>query len=179
MNQNSNITVNCINGVYSITRSNGMSVAVDTDGSTYVYDGDPHGLGEVTVTGINDQSAGTISGLRIYYGTSALDQSDYGTGTDVSPTFINVGTHTVYYYIIADNYSPVSGSANVTITKATRQVQLEDKHVTFGSSDWKEYTFVDGENVTRHYAVGGPYQNVVTKAPETGANEQRRRKSWR
>ncbi|WP_272798246.1 MBG domain-containing protein [Butyrivibrio sp. DSM 10294] len=168
---NPNISAETVNGAYSITRSNGMSASVDAAGSSHVYDRNGHGLGAVTVTGINDQSDSSISGLTIYYSTEELNAGNYGTGTATSPTFTDVGTYKVHYYIIADNYSPLSGSSNVTITKRSREVQLENKHVTFGSSEWKEYTFVDGQIVTRYYAVGGPYNKVVTKATYSDSNE--------
>ena len=149
-----------------------MSASVDAEGSKHVYDGNGHGLGAVTVTGIDEQADSDISGLAIYYSTAKLTAANYGIGSSVSPTFTDVGTYQVHYYIIADNYSPISGSSNVTITMRSREVQLEDKHVTFGSSDWKEFTFVDGQSVTRYYAVGGPYSDVVTKDPESDSNEK-------
>ena len=73
------------------------------------YDGNAHGI-SVSVTD-------PASGYTVKYGTAA------GTyDLDASPTITNVSESpkTVYYRVTADNYSAFTGSAKVTITKATQ-----------------------------------------------------------
>ena len=79
--------------------------------------------GNATYTG-NATSGGAIvtvsapsSGYTIKYGTSS---GGYDSAT--IPTFIDAGTHTVYYQITAPNYSTYNGRFDIIISKAAASI---------------------------------------------------------
>lgn len=79
---------------------------VSAENVSVAYDGQPHGI-TVNVTDPN-------SGYTVKYGTV---EGTYDL--DVSPTQTEVGIQTVYYQVTANNYVTKTGSATVTISKAS------------------------------------------------------------
>ena len=92
-------------GSYTFTIKDGTIEASSTgyDGG---YDGQPHSI-KVTVT--------KPQGTTIEYSTTGED----GSWSTTNPTFIDVGTYTVYWKVTKTGYTAASGSDTVNITKAT------------------------------------------------------------
>ena len=85
-------------------------------------------------TGIFDNQNHTISvkptwpssGTTIYYSTTALTSSNYTSASTSAIYYKNVGTYTIYYYIINSNFYDYSGSQKVTINP--KSIDLVDKN---------------------------------------------------
>lgn len=102
------INVNTSGAVYLFKRiSFGKITYTATASEAVTYDGNPHLMMSVTVT---DPS----TGYSVKYKKDG--QTDY---SESLPYESEVGTHTVYYQIEANGYTPVSGSVNFTINKAS------------------------------------------------------------
>ena len=87
---------------YILTVSN-ATMEVSATGYEGVYDGNAHGI---TVT--------APEGATVKYGT---EEGKYDLTEN--PTYTNVGTYTVYYQVTKEATETVTGSAKITITKAT------------------------------------------------------------
>jgi len=86
----------------------GMTVTAENYSGT--YDGKAHG--------ISVSANAPASTAVIYYSASELTAENYNKdGSTVNPTYINIGTYKVYYYITADNYNAEKGSETVTISR--------------------------------------------------------------
>ena len=99
---------------------NKADMEVTATGYAGTYDAQAHGI-KVNVT--------SPSGATIKYGTT--------TGTydkTANPTYTNVGTYTVYYEVSKDNYTTVTGSATVEITKADMIVSATGYSGTYDGS---------------------------------------------
>lgn len=81
-------------------------MSVTASGYTGTYDGKAHGI-----------SVSAPSGATVKYGTSSgnYDQTS-------SPTYTNAGSYTVYYQVTMANYTAITGSETVTISKAVPSV---------------------------------------------------------
>jgi|GEM_PF-2837508 len=111
-----NYEVTTVTGDYEVTKA-----ALTANVNNYVgtYDGLTHGISVVPHALFTDE------GPTVYYGTSALNESNYlSAGSLTSPEFRdvvnnggNVGNYTVYYYVVMDNYEGLSGTGTVTINK--------------------------------------------------------------
>ncbi len=96
------ITVNGETASLDFTITAAEMSGVSASGYTGTYDGTAHGI-----------TVNAPAGATVEYGTSA------GSYTlPNSPTFTDVGTHTVYYQVTKTNYATVTGSATVKITAA-------------------------------------------------------------
>ena len=84
------------------------TMTVTAEGFRGTYDGTAHGI---TVT--------APEGATVKYGTTA------GSYTQTSsPTYTNANTYTVYYEVTKDNYTTVTGSADVKIAKAAGEIKF-------------------------------------------------------
>ncbi|MBR5995474.1 MAG: hypothetical protein IK026_02700 [Eubacteriaceae bacterium] len=92
------------------------------------YNGEPHEI-EVKVTGTSNYS--------IYYSPdTALNSGNYSTaGSQTPPEYTVPGTNTTVYYYVhytgSGNFQDKSGSAKVTISKATLTITAEDVSVEY------------------------------------------------
>ena len=114
---------------YTITVGTNV-MNVTATGYTGTYDGQSHGI---TVT--------APDGATVKYGETAGNYN-----LSASPTYINVGTYTVYYQVTKTGYTTVTGSAVVTISKAQATV----------SYDLYEFTAKIGEPFNRPYVTLDP-----------------------
>lgn len=87
------------------------TMTVSAEGFSGTYDEKTHGI-TVTVT--------SPSGATVKYGTA---EGSYTL--TASPTYTNAGTYTVYYQVTKTDYTTVTGSATVEITKADMTVTAE------------------------------------------------------
>ena len=100
----------------SYTLSVGVaSMEVSATGYDAVYDGQPHGIG---VTAPEDAT--------VKYG-----ETEGSYTLDASPTYTNAGFYTVYYEVTKANYTTVTGSAAVKISKVpvTLFMDVSDKTI--------------------------------------------------
>ena len=97
---------NTVTGSAKIT-VNKATRKVSATGYTGTYNGKAH---SITLSGVP-------SGSTIKYRTSTT-----GSWTTTKPSRTVAGTTTVYYQITHPNYNTVTGSAKITINKATRKV---------------------------------------------------------
>ena len=81
-------------------------MTVTAEDVTVTYDGSEH---YITVNVSVPESGATIT----------YCETKNGTYTDTNPTYTNAGVNTVYYKVTASGYADYSGSATVTINKAT------------------------------------------------------------
>ena len=90
------------------------TMSVTASGFTGTYDGKAHGI---TVT--------PPDSATVKYGTAE------GMYTlDASPTYTDVGIYTVYYQVTKANYTAVTGSATVSISKASGRVAFFTGNIT-------------------------------------------------
>ncbi len=102
------INVNTSGAIYNFKRiSFGKISYTATASEAVAYDGNSHLMMSVTVSDPSD-------GYVVKYKKDG--QTDY---SESLPYESEVGTHTVYYQIEANGYTPVSGSVNFTINKAS------------------------------------------------------------
>ena len=151
-NDNSNITVERIPGIYTV-KAIEMTASASTVEVT--YDGKAHGMEKPQVTTANERK---VKGLEIYYSTEELNSKNYGSGSTVSPTITDAGTMTVYYYAVADNYVPVKGSTTVTVKQKEVTVTAKDAAITYGD-------IVDNAGVDYQGFLGSDSAEALHLAP--------------
>ena len=98
----------CVSGSTSIT-INGASTVVTSADYKGTYDGTSHKI-SIDVSGPGSYT--------IYYSTTtALNQSNYTTGSTSAPSRTNAGTTTVYYFVkdLTGNYGNKSGNQRIII----------------------------------------------------------------
>lgn len=114
---NANYNVTVVNGVYGIGLAEMEYQGKDT---TVVYDALPHEINVSTVV--------PSQGATIYYAQEPLDSSNYlSTGSTEAISYRDAGEHTVYYYIVAENYIDVAGYATVSIAKRPLALKVKDE----------------------------------------------------
>ena len=99
---------------YKLTVSSKATMEVSATGYEGVYDGNAHGI---TVT--------APEGATVKYGT---EEGKYDLTEN--PTYTNVGTYTVYYQVTKEGTETVTGSAKVSITKATATLKFSAETAT-------------------------------------------------
>ena len=140
---------------YKLTVSSKATMEVTATGYEGVYDGNAHGI---TVT--------APEGATVKYGT---EEGKYDLTEN--PTYTNVGTYTVYYQVTKEGTETVTGSAKVTITKATATLKFsaETATTTVGSTTFQAPTLT----VTPEGLEGVKYTSsntdVATVNETTGA----------
>lgn len=90
-------------GRYTLT-INPAEIKYTAEGYNMPYDGDPHTI-SVTVTEPTDADI-------------TYSETEDGTYTATAPTLTDVGSKTVWFKIMADNYTEVTASKTITITEA-------------------------------------------------------------
>ena len=124
-------TVNAESGEVSIV-GNGTATITATvaDGANYTYATKSAtytvAVGAAIMTGISASGyTGTYDGaahgitVKVPEGATVMFGTEKGVYTfDVSPTFTNAGTYTVFYIVTMRGYADISGSAEVIIKKA-------------------------------------------------------------
>ncbi|MCR4903842.1 MAG: fibronectin type III domain-containing protein, partial [Butyrivibrio sp.] len=130
------------------------NIAATAIGYTGTYDGQQHGI---TVNISNPTSGATVK-----YGTT---EGTYDLNT--APTYKNAGTYTVYYKITAAGYNSETGSAKVTINKATASVTTAPTAVSGLTSTGQAQVLI-----TSGTSSGGTMQYTLgtseTSAPDSG-----------
>ena len=140
---------------YKLTVSSKATMEVSATGYEGVYDGNAHGI---TVT--------APEGATVKYGT---EEGKYDLTEN--PTYTNVGTYTVYYQVTKEATETVTGSAKITITKATATLKFsaETATATVGSTTFQAPTLT----VTPEGLEGVKYTSsntdVATVNETTGA----------
>jgi hypothetical protein len=145
-NNNANYSATLTNGIYTITKAD---LTVSASGYSGTYDEQAHGI-SVDVGN---------SGATVYYGTAELTEQNYSNaGSTTNPTYTDVGTYTVYYYVTATNYDPqpVKGSQTVTIAKKAATISANAASKTYGDADPTLTATVAGTvgNDTLNYTLG-------------------------
>ena len=97
-------------------------MTVEATGYKNIYDTKPHGI---TVT-VKDPA----TGATIMYG-----ETEGSYNKTQSPTYTDVGKHTVYYQVTMDKYETVTGSADVEITQADATIGFANASVTITYGD--------------------------------------------
>ena len=147
------------------------TMTASAEGYIGTYDGSAHGI---TVT--------VPSGASVKYGTEA------GTYDKTSLTYTDAGTYTVYYEATMDNYTSVTGSATVIISKAAGTISFKttsiakkntdaaftnaltntgDGTVTYASSDTKVATM---NSSTGEVTITGAGETTITATATDGTN---------
>ena len=122
----SNIEVETVDGTYRVIPAQLTVTASDT---SYVYDGTAHSItAPVVKAGGAEQSLAVI-----YYSTSELNSTNYGSGSLTPPARTDAGSTRVYYYVKADNYEDNKGSVTLSVTPKEVTVTAKPAEVTFGS----------------------------------------------
>ena len=109
------------------------TMEITSSGYNGTYDGLPHGI-----------TVAAPAGATVTYSTA-----ENGTYSTDNPTYTDVDTYTVFYKVEKENYTTVTGSETVVITKARLTVTAKDKTITYGdepANDGVAYAgFVNGE----------------------------------
>ncbi len=92
-------------------RITNAAMQVDAFGYENVYDGASHSI-SVNVSR-------PASGATIYYSETQLTGSNFSSGSTTNPKYTDVCTKTIYYYIVAPNFSPYYGNVVIKITPKT------------------------------------------------------------
>ena len=109
--------------------------ATVTDGPTYTYATNEAsytlGVGTATMTVTAEGYSGTYDGITHGISVKAPDGATvkYGTTADdydleASPSYTDAGTYTVYYKVTKPGFTTVTGSATVTIEKASGTISF-------------------------------------------------------
>lgn len=139
---------NNVNGGFPIFAVMGDVTAQGYEG---VYDGEAHAI-----------SVTAPEGATVRYGETAD-----ACVLDASPTYTDAGSYTVYYEVTKANYTPVTGSAAIVITKAAGTIGYATANVskTYGDEPFtNELTLVGDGTVS--YASSEP--SVATVDAATG-----------
>ncbi len=158
------------------------TMQVDASGYTGMYDNANH---SIKVTPI-----WPTAGYTIYYSTIELTQANYKTdGTTTNPTYKDVGTTTVYYYIVASNFKDYTGNETIKITskdisgnltisgivdktytgsQITQTITVKDNDQNRNLEEGKEYTVTYKDNIKVGTATitiegKGNYAGTITK----------------
>ena len=158
-----NYAVDATEGTLTITRATDMAVTADDYSGK--YDGAPHGV----TAGVEVGGTTTI----LYSESWSSDPADYTlTG---SPTLTHVGTKTVYFVALNDNYEPDFGSAQITVapreitlTAATRTMQYDGQPLENSTVTLSGDGFVDGEGFATWPTATGSITNVGNTANVVG-----------
>ncbi|MGN0339552.1 MAG: MBG domain-containing protein [Lachnospira sp.] len=149
----SNIEVETVDGTYRVTPA---SLTVTASDASYVYDGTAHSITAPVVKA----GGAELSLAVIYYSTSELNSTNYGSGSLTPPTITNAGSTGIYYYVKAENYEDNKGSVTLSVTPKEVTVTAKPAEVTFGSDAANQGVTYEGfigddsaesENVTVGY----------------------------
>ena len=126
----------------------------DAEGYYGVYDGDAHGI-NVTAS----------DGATVRFG-----ETEGVYNLEVSPTYVDAGTYTVYYKVTKGNLDAVTGSAVVYIAKAPATISYATTRIgkTFGDAEFTNPLTMTGDGIEtystsdRDVAVVDPNSGEVT-----------------
>ena len=117
------------------------------------------GMGEITVTGWNNTYDGAAHGITVNQPSGATVKYRTAASGEYNltenPTFTDVCDQTVYYQVTKSGYTPVTGSAKVTINKAALTVTAKDKEITYGEAPANNGVDYDGFVGTEDASVLG------------------------
>ena len=132
---------------YVLTITEGQLI-VSASGWSGKYDGTDHGI---TVTSSPDAT--------IKFGTAS------GTyNLNSSPTYVNVGTYTVYYQVSKTYYTTATGSESVVITERLITITANAQSIVYGSSISNT---VDDVTISGDGLASGDKLTSVTLTPST------------
>lgn len=126
-NENYDVTVH--DGTYFITAAaSGLQVTVT--GYHGEYDGAAHGI----AVDVKDKNGKEAKNVTVYYSETELTDSNYGSGSRVSPVLTDAGSKTVYYYVASENALPVTGAGEIVISRKTVTVKAENADIVYGDN---------------------------------------------
>lgn len=134
---------------------NKADMTVTAEGYSGVYDGSAHGI-----------TVNAPTGAIVKYGTSA---GSYDKTS--SPTYTNANTYTVYYEVTKDNYTTVTGSADVKITKAAGEIKFTQTSIekNYGDVAFINDTFsIIGDGVVTYTSSDTSVASVSNVSPNNG-----------
>ena len=136
---------------YTVTVES-ASMTVTATGYTGTYDGQAHGI-----------TVSAPAGATVKYGTT---QGTYNL--NVSPSYTNIGSYTVYYQVTKTGFTTVTGMATVTINKGIAKVQYVNYEFTakIGEPFAPPYVTVEPAGLTLSYWSSDP--DVATVDAQTG-----------
>ena len=164
---------NCLTGWLFSTPATGTLVVAS--GSTWAVEG-TNGIPDgwtvtgkmpVTVSGYSGTYDEKAHGITVTAPEGATVKYGEAEGTydlDASPTYTDTGTYTVYYEVTKENYTPLTGSATVEITKATGTISFSTDTVEKLNSDsaFQEVATLTGDGTISGYSSSVPGVATVT-----------------
>ena len=128
------------------------TMTVTATGYSAAYDGQAHGI-----------SVTAPDGATVKYGESATSCT-----LDASPTYTNAGTYTVYYEVTKANYTTVTGSATVTISKAAGSISYATASVskTFGDAAFTNALTKTGDGTVTYSSLNTAVATVDSSTGE-------------
>ena len=106
--------------------------------------------------------------VNVFYGTEELTADNFLTaGTTTSPTFTNVGTNTVYYFVVALDGQTNAGSKDVVISEAEPTFTAPTPKQGLRYNNGNEMTLIDAGSATggtMEYSLDGT--NWSTELPK-------------
>ena len=124
---------------------------VTAEGFTCTYDGEAHGI-----------TVNAPEGATITYST---DGTTYNL--NASPTYTDAGTYTIYYQVTKDNYTTVTGSETVAISKAAGSISYDTASVnkTLGETAFTNELTITGDGTVSYTSSN---EDVATVNATTG-----------
>ena len=156
--------------------------ATVTDGPTYTYATNEAsytlGVGTATMTVTAEGYSGTYDGnehgIKVTAPEGATVKFGEAEGTydqTSSPTYKNAETYTVYYQVTKDNYTTVTGSAEVKIAKAAGTIKFTQTSIekNYGDVAFKNDTFsIIGDGVVTYTSSDTSVASVSNVSPNNG-----------
>ena len=154
-NENPNYNLYVTRGNYTVTAA---TLTVKAQGTTVVYDGAYH-------SGMVSAKTGLFlhPNADVYYSTTQeINGTSYSAGTTEIPRFKDVGTHTVYYCAVYDNYAAVAGNYDVEITPANLTISVSsNKEMAYGDTPASALAELSANDIVIAGMVGGESASEV------------------
>ncbi len=157
-----NYAVTVTNAKYTVINA---AMKVNAADVNVTYDGKAHSIS------VNND----IAGAAVYYGATALNAENYNTsGNTANPGYTEAGSYTVFYFVMKPNYTAVSGSAKITVSKAGQTVHVGGitaeydgtAHAASAEATGKTTGAATGSSITYEYYKGSVTAgNKLTGAP--------------
>ena len=125
---------------------------------TVTYDSKPHTVSTSDITGKAKNKT------TIYYSTEVLNKENFAGGSTEKPTMTDSGSKAIYFYAVAPNFNPISGSAVVTINKKDLTITAKNDSVCYGDSA-PDYSEAANEHVTYSGFAGNDSETALSLSP--------------
>jgi hypothetical protein len=171
----------CTSDVVTVDATSGQVTITVTDGTNYTYGAATASYNLTVTKGTITASASnrtytysgvarsiTVSVTKPSSGYTILYSTDNSTWSATKPSRTNVGTYTTYYKVTAPNYNDKTGSATVTINRATGSISFDEKEVEKTCGDANFTKTYDSKTGNGSISYSSDNTDVATVNASTG-----------